>query len=59
MKKPAGESRAALEITSTTERAARLKAEAKANFEKAERAFQQRDFEGALKSLDVAENGRA
>ncbi len=55
MKKPAGEARAALEITSTTERAARLKTEAKANLEKAERAFQQRDFEGALKSLDVAE----
>ena len=55
MKKPAGEARAALEITSTTERAARLKAEAKVNLEKAERAFQQRDFEGALKSLDLAE----
>ncbi len=55
MKKPAGEARAALEITSTTERAARLQADAKANFEKAERAFQQRDFEGAMKSLDLAE----
>ena len=57
MQKPAGESRAALEITSTTERAERLKADAKANFEKAERAFQQRDFDGALKSLDLAEEG--
>ncbi len=57
MKKPAGEARAALEITSTTERAERLKADAKANLEKAERAFQQRDFEGALKSLDLAEAG--
>jgi tetratricopeptide (TPR) repeat protein len=57
MQKPAGESRAALEITSTTERAERLKADAKANFEKAERAFQQRDFDGALKSLDLAEAG--
>ncbi len=57
MEKPAGESRAALEITSTTERAERLKSDAKANFEKAERAFQQRDFEGALKSLDLAEAG--
>lgn len=50
MEKPAGESGAALEITSTAERAERLKADAKANFEKAERAFQQRDFESALKS---------
>ncbi|MDQ3200190.1 MAG: tetratricopeptide repeat protein, partial [Verrucomicrobiota bacterium] len=57
MEKPAGESRAALEITSTAERAERLKADAKANFEKAERAFQQRDFESALKSLDLAEAG--
>jgi tetratricopeptide (TPR) repeat protein len=57
MQKPAGESRAALEITSTTERAERLKADAKANFEKAERAFQQRDFNGALKSLELAEEG--
>ena len=57
MAKPAGESRAALEITSTTERAERLKADAKANFEKAERAFQQRDFENALQSLELAEAG--
>jgi len=57
MQKPAGEARAALEITSTTERAERLKADAKANFEKAERAFQQRDFDGALKSLELAEAG--
>lgn len=57
MQKPAGESRAALEITSTTERAERLKADAKANFEKAERSFQQRDYEGALKSLALAEEG--
>ncbi len=57
MKKPPGEARAALETTSPTERAARLKADARANYEKAERAFQQRDFEGALKSLDLAEEG--
>ncbi|MDQ3117928.1 MAG: tetratricopeptide repeat protein [Verrucomicrobiota bacterium] len=56
-KKPAGEARAALEITSTNERAARLKTEAQAQFEKAARAFQQRDFEGALRSLDLAEKG--
>lgn len=57
MQKPAGEARAALEITSNTERVARLKADAKANFEKAERSFQQRDIEVALKFLDLAEKG--
>lgn len=57
MERPSGETRAAVEITSTTERAERLKADAKANFEKAERAFQARDFEGALQSLDLAEAG--
>ena len=57
MQKPAGESRAALEITSTAERAERMKADAKANFEKAERAFQQRDFAGAARLLDLAEAG--
>ena len=57
MEKPAGESRAALEITSTAERTERMKADAKANFEKAERAFQQRDFAGAAKFLDLAEEG--
>ncbi|MGI8889487.1 MAG: tetratricopeptide repeat protein [Chthoniobacterales bacterium] len=57
MEKPAGEGRAALEITSTTERADRLKSDAKANFETAERAFQQRKFVDALKSLDLAEAG--
>ncbi len=57
MQKPAGESRAAVEITSTAERAARMKADAQANFERAERAFQQRDFAGALKYLDLADEG--
>ncbi len=58
MQKPEGEGRAALEVTSTTERVERLKADANANFEKAERAFQQRDFEEALKSLELVESGR-
>ncbi|MEO5719230.1 MAG: tetratricopeptide repeat protein, partial [Chthoniobacterales bacterium] len=57
MQKPAGEARAAIEITSVTERSERLKVDAKANLEKAERAFQQRDFEAAFKSLDLAEKG--
>ncbi len=57
MEKPVGESRAAIEITSTAERTERMKSDAKANFEKAERAFQQRDFTGAAKLLDLAEEG--
>jgi tetratricopeptide (TPR) repeat protein len=57
MQKPAGEARLAVEITSTTERAERVKADAKANFEKAERAFQQRNFEAANSYLDQAEAG--
>ena len=57
MEKPAGESRAALEITSSTDRSERMKSDAKANFEKAERAFQQRDLAGAAKLLDLAEEG--
>ncbi len=55
MEKPAGESRPAIEISSNEERSERLKAEAQANVEKAERAFQQRDFDGALKLLDLAD----
>ena len=55
MQKPAGEARVALEITSAAERAERLKADAQANFEKAERALQQRDYDGALQALDLAE----
>ena len=54
MQKPAGETRPAVEITSTTERAERLKEEAKINFEKAGRAFQQRDFDEAMRLLDLA-----
>jgi predicted Zn-dependent protease len=57
LQKPVGEARPALEITSTTDRDARMKADAKANFEKAERAFQQRDFDGAMKLLDLATAG--
>lgn len=55
--KPDGETRAAIEITSTSERAAHLKADARANFERAERSFQQRDFPAALKFLDLADEG--
>ena len=55
MQRPAGKPRAALEITSAAERAERLKTEAKVNFEKAGRAFEQRDIDAALKFLDLAE----
>ena len=58
MQRPAGEAPAAL-ITSAAERAERLKTDAKANFEKAERAFEQRDIDAALKFLDLAEVGPA
>ncbi|MEO8440177.1 MAG: tetratricopeptide repeat protein, partial [Spartobacteria bacterium] len=57
VRKPAGEPRAALEITSSTERAERMKADAQAHLEGAERAFQQRDFGRALKSLEDVEEG--
>jgi len=55
MQRPAGKPRAALEITSAAERAERLKTDAKVNLEKAERAFEQRDIDAALKFLDLAE----
>ncbi|MGI8430787.1 MAG: tetratricopeptide repeat protein, partial [Chthoniobacterales bacterium] len=57
LQKPEGETRAAIEITSTAERAQRMKGDAQANFERAERAFQQRDFAGALTFLNLADEG--
>ncbi len=57
MTKPEGETRAAIEITSTSERAARMKADSQANFERAERSFRQRDFPAAVKFLDLADEG--
>ena len=55
LEKPAGQTRAALELTSTSDRIARTKAYAKAKFEEAEQAFQQRDLATALKALDEAD----
>jgi tetratricopeptide (TPR) repeat protein len=55
LEKPAGQTRAALELTSASERIARTKAYAKAKFEEAEQAFQQRDLATALKALDEAD----
>ena len=55
--KPAGERRTALEIAPAAERQERLAADAKAHFEKAERAFEQRKIDEAMKFLDLAEAG--
>jgi tetratricopeptide (TPR) repeat protein len=55
LQRPPGESHPTIETTSAAERAAQLKAGAQVNFEKAERAFRQRDFDSALKLLDGAE----
>ena len=52
LQKPTGGSRPALELVSTAERAARAQADARSKYEQAERAFQQRDFDSALKFLD-------
>ena len=57
LQKPPGAGRPALEISSNTERSERVKADAKANFEKAERAFQQRNYPDALSYLGQAEAG--
>jgi type IV pilus assembly protein PilF len=55
LEKPAGQSRAALELNSAAERAAQVKAFAKAKFEEAEMALQQRDFTAARKLIDEAD----
>jgi predicted Zn-dependent protease len=52
LQKPAGQSRVALEINSAAERNARTKAFAKERLDKAQEAFQKRDFLTALKLLD-------
>ena len=55
LQRPTDEPRATIEVTSAAERAERLKADAKANFEQAERAFERRDVAAAMKFLDLAE----
>ncbi len=55
LEKPAGQARAALELTSESDRNARTKAYAKTKFTEAEQAFQQRDLATALKALDEAD----
>jgi predicted Zn-dependent protease len=55
LQKPAGQARAALELTSAAERAARTKAYAKGKLDQAQAAFQKRDLSAALRLLDEAE----
>jgi predicted Zn-dependent protease len=55
LQKPAGQTRAALELTSAAERNARTKAFAKSKLDQAQEAFEKRDLAGALKLLDEAE----
>ena len=56
LQKQAGQTRAALELTSPTERAAKSKAFAKSRVEEARQAFQQRDFASALKFVNDADS---
>jgi tetratricopeptide (TPR) repeat protein len=55
LQKQAGQSRAALELTSASERAAKTKAFARSRVEEARQAYQQRDFATALKYLNDAD----
>jgi tetratricopeptide (TPR) repeat protein len=55
LQKQAGQSRAALELTSPAERTAKTKAFAKSRIEQARQAFQQRDLASALKFVNDAD----
>jgi tetratricopeptide (TPR) repeat protein len=55
LEKPAGQGRAALELTTAAERSAKTKAFARSRFEEAQKAFQQRDLETARKFVDEAD----
>jgi tetratricopeptide (TPR) repeat protein len=55
LQKQAGQSRAALEITTPQERTAKLKAFARSRFEQAQQAFQQRDLDTARKFIEEAD----
>lgn len=56
LEKPVGQTRAAIELNSAADRAAKTKEFAEAKFEEAEQAFQQRDFTAARKLVDEAES---
>jgi len=55
LEKQAGQTRAALELTTAAERAAKSKAFARSRFEQAQQAFQQRDLIAARKFIDDAD----
>jgi tetratricopeptide (TPR) repeat protein len=55
MQKPAGQTRVALELTTTSEKVAKEKANAQERFDQAEQAFQQRDYTAAKKLIDEAD----
>jgi Flp pilus assembly protein TadD len=55
LEKQSGQTRAALEITSPAEKAAKTKGFARSRMEQAQQAAQQRDFAGALKFIDEAD----
>lgn len=55
MQKPAGQTRAALELTSASERAAKTKAFARAKLDQAEQALQQQDLTAAKKLVNEAD----
>ncbi len=55
LEKPAGQTRAALELSSQAERAAQSKVLAKTKFDEAEQALQQRDYTAARKFIDEAD----
>jgi len=57
LEKQAGQTRAALELTSAADRAAKTKSFAKSRVEQARQAFQQRDFASALKFINDADAG--
>src|SRR3954469_18461001 len=56
LEKQAGQSRAALELTSPSEKAAKTKAFARSRVEQAQQAVQQRDFAAARKFVDEADS---
>ena len=56
LEKQSGQSRAALELTSPAERAAKLKAFAQSRFEEAQQAVQHQDLDGARKFVDDADS---
>ena len=55
LEKPAGQTRAALELTTAAERAAKTKAFARSRYEEAQKAFQQRDLAASRKFIDEAD----